>query len=50
MKRKAWFILGIGLCLMAAQPVFAQVQADIQKHASCQYTAWTGRNLRTAEW
>jgi copper chaperone NosL len=37
MKRKAWFIFGIGLCLMAAQPVFAQVQADIQKYTSCQY-------------
>jgi copper chaperone NosL len=37
MKRKAWFVLGIGLCLLSAQAVFAQAQADIQKHASCQY-------------
>jgi copper chaperone NosL len=37
MKRKVWYMLGIGLCLMAAQPVFAQVQADIHKYTSCQY-------------
>lgn len=37
MKRKIWIIFGIGLCLMAAQPVFAQVRADIQKYKSCQY-------------
>ena len=37
MKRKTWLIFSIGLCLTVAQPVFAQVQVDIQKHASCQY-------------
>ena len=37
MKRKAWLIFGIGLCFIAAQPVFAQAQADIQRYASCQY-------------
>jgi copper chaperone NosL len=37
MKRNVWFILVIGLCLMAAQPVLAQVQADIQKDKSCKY-------------
>jgi copper chaperone NosL len=37
MKRKIGCILAIGLCLMAAQPVLAQVQADIQKDKSCKY-------------
>ena len=37
MKRKIFFILGIGLCLLAAQAVFAQIQGDIQKYTSCKY-------------
>jgi nitrous oxide reductase accessory protein NosL len=37
MKHKVFLILAIGLCLLAAQAVFAQVHGDIQKYASCKY-------------
>ena len=37
MKRRIVLILGVGLCLIVAQAVFAQVQGDIQKYASCKY-------------